>query len=363
MAHLRWRICIFVFVLILDSFFAYRMRRERELRSGHFTSKLPKCKLYEDTFGTWKSVREVTKSAMSLREFEQAHFFGVDGLGNGAGHALEFDKIWVPNNCSYHRFTNETINKCLLYDLNVRSMNGNLSQEAKTKPFEIVFMGDSAMRGIVCGISRILLGDEIRGPLGNVICGFYRINPLSTSALGHPYTWYVNQGSKTALDLTFTYIKTFQIAHFDWNLEWEVETEKPRILVLNTGAWDYDDIAREMNARFVNATDECLWANQTVISERRANAWVNSTIVHELADIGARHGVRLIYRNNHFNNRFGPTCADQRLEALMQGTHWEVWDNKRISANVWKSQTWDGFHFDRHKSMCFHACVICVFDS
>jgi len=73
-------------------------------------------------------------------------------------------------------------------------------------------------------------------------------------------------------------------------------------------------------------------------------------VVHELGDIGARHGVRLIYRNNHHNCRFGPTCADERLEALMaKHSQWEVWDNKGITKDVWVNQTWDGFHFDRHR--------------
>jgi len=310
--------------------------------NGH----LPKCKLYEDTIGSWKKVKEVNTSAMALRKFETAHFYH-----GGAGHALEFDSIWIPKGCSYHRFTSETVKKCIAYDDVKRQAETKLSAEVKAKPFEIVFMGDSALRGIVCGLSRLLGGNEIVGPLGNVICGNAQgQHPMSTSVMGHPYTWPAPGFEKPRLDITFTYMKTFETAHFDWKLEWELEDERPRVLVMNTGAWDFDDIAREMNARGINAEDQCQYANQTAVAEERASEFVNHTIVHELGDIGARHGVRLIYRNNHFNSRFGPTCADERLEALMaKHSQWEVWDNKGISKDVWMNQTWDGFHFDRHK--------------
>jgi len=326
-------------------------QRQRYLRGedgasfNSVNAHLPKCKLYEDTVGSWKKISAVNTSAMALREFETAHFFH-----GGAGHALEFDSIWVPNGCSYHRFTNETIKKCLDYDYAKRQADPKLAKETKAKPFEIVFMGDSALRGIVCGISRILQGDEVYGPLGNVICGYNEVmHPISTSLAGHPYTF---QSSTLTphLDLTFTYVTTFERNHFDWKLEWEVEDERPRVLVMNTGAWDFDDIAREMNSRGVVAEDRCQWANQTAVAEHRADDFVNHTVVHELGDIGARHGVRLIYRNNHHNCRFGPTCADERLEALMaKHSQWEVWDNKGITKDVWVNQTWDGFHFDRHR--------------
>ena len=34
-------------------------------------------------------------------------------------------------------------------------------------------------------------------------------------------------------------------------LEWEVGTNQPNVNVVNTGAWDFDAIAREMNERGV----------------------------------------------------------------------------------------------------------------
>jgi hypothetical protein len=32
---------------------------------------------------------------------------------------------------------------------------------------------------------------------------------------------------------------------------------------------------------------------------------------------------------------------------MRNGTGWEWWDNCRVSAAVWHTQNWDGFHFDR----------------
>jgi hypothetical protein len=391
-------------------------RGPRSLRAEHFNAAsdvglghLPKCKLYEDTFGVWRDVRQVNASALALHEWEQRHFFH-----GRAGAALHFDKVWEPRGCSYHRFTGETIRQCLAWDERERAraasapVSGSASAapgaaahrsaastEPSDKPYEIVFMGDSALRGVVCGILRLVFGNEVSGPLGNVICGSEAgARPLSMSALGHPFTVRMpasavearneesagGSASATAtandtatataarpaaspppnpyhpaMDITFTYIKTFSIAHFDWKLEWELHDNKPRVLVMNTGAWDFDDVAREMNARGVDATmgvsdaGECRWPNQTAVAEARSSPWVKSVVVDEMGNLGAANGVRLIYRNNHYQARFGPACADEPLEKMLNGSHWEVWDNKRISHDVWKDQTWDGFHFDRHK--------------
>jgi hypothetical protein len=57
--------------------------------------------------------------------------------------------------------------------------------------------------------------------------------------------------------------------------------------------------------------------------------------------------VRAIFRGNHYNARFGVNCADDRLIQMLNGTGWEWWDNRRISQDVWRTQSSDGFHFDR----------------
>ena len=40
----------------------------------------------------------------------------------------------------------------------------------------------------------------------------------------------------------------------------------------------------------------------------------------ELGELARQHAVRLIYRNNHHNYRFGAHCADDRIEKLLEGT-------------------------------------------
>jgi hypothetical protein len=67
----------------------------------------------------------------------------------------------------------------------------------------------------------------------------------------------------------------------------------------------------------------------------------------EMNKLATEYDVRLIYRNNHHNSRFGVLCADTQFEALLVGSIYEICDNKRISETVWQQQNYDGFHFDR----------------
>ena len=82
------------------------------------------------------------------------------------------------------------------------------------------------------------------------------------------------------------------------------------------------------------------------VSKLRASQFVNDTIL-ELNVHAKANGVRMIYRNNHYNARFGTICADEKFQNLLNGTDWEVWDNRRMSKESWVEQTYDGFHFDR----------------
>jgi len=47
----------------------------------------------------------------------------------------------------------------------------------------------------------------------------------------------------------------------------------------------------------------------------------------ELGEAAHKAGVRLIYRNNHYNFRFGAHCADDRIESALQGTYSTVLHN------------------------------------
>ena len=54
------------------------------------------------------------------------------------------------------------------------------------------------------------------------------------------------------------------------------------------------------------------------IARGRASEEFNKSM-WELGELARQHDVRLIYRNNHFNFRFGAHCADDRIEKALEG--------------------------------------------
>jgi hypothetical protein len=71
----------------------------------------------------------------------------------------QYKRIWMPSKCKYHRFTSKTLKKYLLI---------------KKKKINVAFFGDSVLRGVYCGINRIISGDEsgeLFGPNIDPICG------------------------------------------------------------------------------------------------------------------------------------------------------------------------------------------------
>ena len=108
---------------------------------------------------------------------------------------------------------------------------------------QIVFLGDSALRGIVCGITRILAGSEIYGPCINPICGGMDDypEPVGYKKMGLSFTAEFYDGK---LKITFVYVKSFyDFFRVDWVLLDTIKT-RPYAIVFNTGIWDYDNIAR-----------------------------------------------------------------------------------------------------------------------
>ena len=78
----------------------------------------------------------------------------------------------------------------------------NSDQQAKT--IQIVFMGDSALRGIFCGITRLLSGSEIYGPCINTVCG-----GLWNAARGVPVRNWRMPFTQLTVHTYSTYIKTY----------------------------------------------------------------------------------------------------------------------------------------------------------
>jgi len=308
----------------------------------HPVRRLPKCKLYADTYGKWVPSSSILLTPQSRLNLEASFF------GGGPGYALSYDNVWVPHHCAHHRFTRDTIEKCVDWSIahRPRPAQGRTEKPEREHFFEISLMGDSALRGITCGIARILQGNEYDGPCDNFVCGGKDMHVIASgNGLGHPFTIELSK----RLKITFTFVTTFFSHHFDWMLEWEVGSNCPNVNVVNTGAWDFSDIAREMNHRGVRQSGtQCMWPNQTDVSKRRTQPWVNSTIIHEYGRLARQKGVRMIYRGSHHNARFGVDCADKELTEMMtESGLWEVFDNSRMSEEVWRNQTWDGFHFDR----------------
>ncbi len=130
-----------------------------------------------------------------------------------------------------------------------------------------------------------------------------------------------------------------------WQVEGNVH-KKPYSFVLNTGAWEFDKARVARESQRINATDECDSHEDRVQEAHRTSVEVQS-MLNETGALGKQLGVRMIYRSSHYNSRFGINCADGKLIPILKAAQWEVWDNTRISKDVWRTQCGDGFHFDR----------------
>jgi len=234
-----------------------------------------------------------------------------------------------------HRFTNASLHLAVEY------MHRKLNY-TDDKFIHWIIMGDSATRGIICGLTRIFSGSEILGPCINNVCGNGAgVNPASVSSYGK----YIDLDFTRHFRLTFVYIQSFDTRHLDWLLEFAITVMKPALFMFNTGAWDYDEIAR---AHSEPAAEYCDSNETEAVSVRRASQFVNTTLSW-LGEAAKENKVRTIYRNNHYNKRFGVHCADDRLEEMLKGSPWEILDSRRISKGCYEHQNWDGFHFDRWK--------------
>jgi hypothetical protein len=285
---------------------------------------LPLCGIDEDTYGRWENLNEYESNA-SLQHEVAAKF-----IHGGPGEALSFNRIWLPHNCSVHRFTNASLHSVLERIVHIQAMQ---------PPYRIIVMADSALRGIMCGVMRILSGSEIYGPNENAICGTEHSAPMS---IRHHLHSLENVRFGRNLEITFMCIKSLQVQYTQWMLEGNIN-KAPNVLLLNTAAWEFDDVARAHMEE--EAAQQCDSETEP-ISLARVQTSVRNTM-NECIDIAKRLGVRAIYRGNHYNDRFGVNCADDRLMEMLNGTGWEWWDNRRLSADVWRTQNWDGFHFDR----------------
>ena len=346
------------------------------------------------------------------------HFYG-----GGPKEAMKFTNIWIPYNCSYHRFTNVTVDKCITYllrsinnnhqnvDINDHEHTSNMSdqyadhQRTNTsydhfhdndnhyfyndshnglhnissnhhnhnqhhhhhdnnnnelnysqydyniskhhnnsnkiinnhnqhhhskirKKLRIVFFGDSATRGIINGITRILSGSEIYGPCVSDICGRPGAFPPSEREHNqHKIYTYHHQ-----LIITFIYTKSLTIPYTLQHIESIIKENKTYALILNTGAWDFDHISRAYKNN--TAIDECGKQAMHEVSKLRTSSIINESM-WRFSELSEKYHTRIIYRNNHFNRRFGTICADAEFESMIYGSNWEIWNNREISRMSW----------------------------
>ena len=197
----------------------------KSVKPLHFDDKLRPCQLYEDIIGNWvnsslikraiiahsgKLLSQSEKEASAIKlygtssnstlgprgdlqplDVYKSHFYGG---GLGEKQALEFSEVWLPDSCSYHRFTNRTFHECAAF--NVKRHNATRGDK-----FHIWVFGDSIMRGVICGLTRILAGSETFGPVNNSICGGWKttfakgedpyMDPASLNHLYNPVSFEV----------------------------------------------------------------------------------------------------------------------------------------------------------------------------
>lgn len=120
---------------------------------------------------------------------------------------------------------------------------------------------------------------------------------------------------------------------------------RPYALILNTGSWEFMEPHLQRKVAFLNSTIDCDLPDD--FKEQNERAAHLGSILGDTKELSEAASVRLIYRGNHVNFRFGADCADAKLLPLLQAAGWEIWDNIRISQDVWRTQCHDGFHFDR----------------
>ena len=331
---------------------------------------LPLCAMYNDTYGSWipnpltytidkEGIDEwgmiggsnsINSTNVDVLKDLKTHFVGNEGPGDAL--KFPFNQVWKPEGCAMHRFTNQSAHHCLHHQL-------KKDYHLNNKTLHVLFIGDSATRGVYCGILRILSGSEQFGSCESIVCGnSVKSHAVSYTEMGQEFEKYLMDGH---LRLTFIYEKSW--ISYGWKMHLALidylNAHTVDYVILNTGVWDYDDIARRhigVDApRFCWKAGPGGWDHEIAVKRafgkidddpKGEYGNVNDTL-HRIKRLADTKGTKLIYRTNHHNSRYGPMCADFLVLPLYEAAGWEVWDNMRVSEAVWHEQTWDGFHFER----------------
>ena len=132
-------------------------------------SRLPWCSPSQASSGKWINSSSLINSTTNLLNFEKYY------VGTSCKRALEFSQAWIPaSECSIHRFTKSSIHRALKGRLAESKPVGRKKMVQTTDGIRRItwlFIGDSALRGIFCGVIHILEGSEVDGPCINRVCG------------------------------------------------------------------------------------------------------------------------------------------------------------------------------------------------
>lgn len=304
---------------------------------GHGIQQLPHCKKHMDTYGKWVNVSEID---INHNEF-RSHFYPAS---MGAGMAINFTYAWLPDGCSYHRFTRETIRECVNWYIK----NADLYHNLTTETVRVVFIGDSVLRGLYCSLARILVdgSDEIFGPVDNQLCGGQNFGSYKNTHPSHP--WYNLNFFNDTLLFAFNFESSLNQPreHIDWMLEWTLTRTKSFAAVLGTGAWDFQPIPKIFPVKVPN-NESCTTESETFYSASRMSP--KSQEIYRDCSSWAKAGkTKLIYRNIHYNKRFGTYCCDGAVEEfLRKETIWDIYDSRQLSKDAWEYSMNDGLHIDR----------------
>jgi hypothetical protein len=315
----------------------------------NYEDTYPPCPPYGDNIdGVWVETKNFTTTE-SQKELNRHFWLGPPG------EALNFTRIWLPNGCSYHRFTKDTFFN-LMKD--ITSSHKDIFTEGKV---HITVFGDSGTRGIICGIVRMLSGSEVLGPCENRICG------ESLRAPGHSTHPASMDSHYNVLDLplgdhfviTYVYVYgTYPFENRDWRPEFLPEYLKrdfsttgiPYAVMYNTGIWDFFPYDALHNPDLDICDSKEAFA---VMFERNREEVIQMFNLSSMVAQERKH-MRLIYRNSHYNVKYPVLCADELLEANLRNSSkikfpekWELFDNRPLSKNIYRFALVDGFHYDR----------------
>ena len=333
---------------------------ESPLPTWNIEDSYPLCKQYHYDRGTWHEKNTLLSTPEGSRELYR-HYALL-----GPGKALHWDYVWLPDNCSYHRFTSRTVNH-FLDKLRHSSKGSNFPRE----DVEIVVIGDSGIRGILCGLGRLLNGSEIYGPNDNLICGGSTGTPISMDNVSDFYSVQLTPHFKMTFRYIFGLNKNVNNSFDEFfmpNLLYEyVRDHRPYAFFLCTGIWDFEYLWKYHNYTHNWLEDSCITPEAKEVAELRASPAILD-FFRNMSSLARTTDTRLIYRTNHLNYRYPAQCADsillERLLKQQEGPEyqrvdpavfphllrpWEIWDNYAItnSSLVREFYIDFSFHYDR----------------